>query len=104
MGSKGDVKKKVHLGRRAMYSLMGAGAYVNSGKNPLVSFHMWKTFTLPRLLYGLEISSLRHSDTMQLDTLQSGVLCRLQCLPNKTANVDRYCLLRVCPIEQEIDF
>ena len=26
MGSKGDVKKKVHLGRRTMYTLMGAGA------------------------------------------------------------------------------
>ena len=87
MGSKGDVKKKVHLGRRTMYSLMGAGAYSNSGMNPLVSCHKWKTFALPRMLYGLELSKLKHSDAMQLETLQRSVLCRLQCLPNNTANV-----------------
>ena len=65
---------EVQLGRRAIYSLMGAGAYGNSVMNSLVSFHMWKTFALPRMLYGLEISKLRHSDTVQLEALQRSVL------------------------------
>ena len=103
LGSQTDIKKKVQLGRRAMYSLMGAGAYGNSGLNPQVSIHMWKTFALPRMLYGLEISRLRNSDTMQLEALQRSILRRLQCLPNNTANVAVYCLLGVRPIEQEID-
>ena len=51
LGSKVGVKKKVQLGRRAMYSLMGAGAHGRSGMNPLLSFHRWKTFALPRMLY-----------------------------------------------------
>ena len=76
-----------------MYSLMGAGTYGNSGINPLVSFRMWKTFALPRLLYGLAISKLRHSDTMQLETLQRSVLRRPQCLPKNTADVAEYRLL-----------
>ena len=103
LGSQTDIKKKVQLGRRAMYSLMGAGAYGNSGLNPQVSIHMWKTFALPRMLYGLEISRLRNSDTMQLEALQRSILRRIQCLPNNTANVAVYCLLGVRPIEQEID-
>ena len=41
-----------------MHSLMGAGAYGNTGMNPLVSFQMWKTLALPRLLYDLDISKL----------------------------------------------
>ena len=83
---------------------MGAGAYGNSGLNPPVSFHMWKTFALPRMLYGLELSNLRRSDTVQLESLQRSILRRLQCLPNNTANVAVYCLLGDRPVEQEIDY
>ena len=99
-----DIKKKLHLGRRTLYSLMGAGAYGNSGLNPPVSFHMWKTFALPRMLDGLEVSNLRRSDTVQLESLQRSILRRLQCLPNYTANVAVYCLLGARPVEQEIEY
>ena len=47
-----------------MYSLMGAGDYGNACMNLPISFHMRKTFALPRMLYSLEISKLRHSDTV----------------------------------------
>ena len=87
-----------------MYSLMGAGAYGNSRMNPLVSSHMWKTFVLPRIMYGQAISKLRHSDTIQLETLQRSVMRRPQCIPNNTANVAVYCLLGVRPVVKEIDF
>ena len=71
----------------------------NSGLNPQVSIHMWKTLALPRMLYGLEISRLRNSDTIQLEALQRSILR----LPNNTANVAVYWLLGARPIEQEID-
>ena len=99
-----DIKKKLQLGRGTLYSLMGAGAYGNSGLNPPVSFHMWKTFALPKMLYGLEVSYLRRSDTVQLESLQRSILRRLQCLPNNTDNVTVYCLLGARPVEQEIDY
>ena len=60
-----------------MYSLMGAGAYGNSGLNPLVSSKTWKTFALPRMLYGLEVYNLRQL----LDSVQREILRRIQCLP-----------------------
>ena len=83
---------------------MGAGAYGNSGLNPPVSFHMWKTFALPRMLYGLEVFNLKRSDTVQLESIQKSILRRLQYLPNNTANVAVYCLLGARSIEQEIDY
>ena len=100
-------KFKVSLrqfGRKTLYSLMGTGAYGNSGLNPPVSFHMWKTFALPRMLYGLEVSNLRRSDTVQLEPLQRSILRRLQCFSNNTANVAVYCQLGARPVEQEIDY
>lgn len=99
----GDVEKKAQLGRRTMYSLMGAGAYGNSGLNPSVSCKLWRTFALPRMLYGLEVCSLRQADVGILEGVQKGILRRLQCLPDRAANVAVHCLLGMRPIEQELD-
>ena len=78
----GNTEKKAHIGRR-MYALMGAGAYGNSGLNPLVSSKMWKTFALPRMLYGLEVCNLHQADIEQLESVQRGILRRIQCLPDR---------------------
>ena len=86
-----------------MYSLMGAGAYGNSRLNPLVSSKMWKTFALPRILYGLEVCNLRQADVALLDSVQSGILRRIQCFPDNEATVAVYGLLGIRPIEQEMD-
>ena len=58
----GNTEKKAQIGQRTMYALMGAGAYGSCGLNPLVSSKMWKTFALPRMLYGLEVCNLRHEE------------------------------------------
>ena len=86
----GNTEKKVKIGRRTMYALMGAGAYGNSRLNPLVSSKMWKTFALPRMLYGLEVCNLRQSDIEQLESVQRGILRRIQCLPDRVAIVAVY--------------
>ena len=61
---------------------------------------MWKTFALPRMLYGLEVFNLTHSDTMQLKNHYKEVPYE-DC---NTANVAVYCLLGARPVEQEINF
>ena len=86
-----------------MYALMGAGVYGISGLNPLVSSMMWKIFAKPRMLYGLEMCSLRQSDVEQLKSVQGGILRRIQCLADRVAIVDVYGLLGIRPIEQELD-
>ena len=57
-----DIMQKVQLGRRTMYSLMGAGVYGGSGLNPVVSAHLWKIYVIPRVIYGLEVLSCTLSD------------------------------------------
>ena len=37
---KSDIQKKLQLGRRTMYSIMGAGVCGGSGLNPVVSSHL----------------------------------------------------------------
>ena len=86
-----------------MYSLMGAGANGNSGLNPLISCKMWRTFALPRMLYGLEMCNLRQADVGTLECVQKRILRRIQCLPDRTANVAVYGLLGMRPVEQELD-
>ena len=58
---------------------------------------------LPHMSYGLEVSSFRQVDVCTLDTVQEGILRRIQCLSDRTANVAVYGLLGMCPIEQKLD-
>ena len=98
-----NVKKKVQLGRRTMYSLMGAGVYGGPGLNPMVSAPLWKIYALPRVLYGLEVQTCLQSDIQNMEQLQMSMLRRIQSFPNSTAIPALYCLLGVRPLEQELD-
>ena len=48
-----DVTQKVQLGRRTLLSMMGAGIYGGPGLSPVVYVHLWKTFMIPCVKYGL---------------------------------------------------
>ena len=98
-----DVKKKVHLGPRTMYSLMGAGVYGGSGLNPMVSAQLWKIYALPRVLYGLEVHTCLQSDIQTMEQLQMSMLRRIQSFLNSTAIPALDCLLGVRPLEQELN-
>ena len=86
-----------------MYSLMGVGAYGNSGLNPMVSAHLWRIYALPRVLYGLEVQTCLQSDIQTMEHLQRSILRRIQALPRNTAIPALYCLLGIRPLEQELD-
>ena len=47
--------------------------------------------------------SLRQADVGTLECVQKGILRKIQCLPDWTANVAVYGLLGMRPIEQELD-
>ena len=98
-----DVKKKVQLERRTMYSRMGDGVYGGSGLNPMVSAHLWKIYALPRVLYGLEVQTCLQSDIQTMEQLQRSMLRGIQSFPNSTAIPALYCLLGVRPLEKELD-
>ena len=95
--------KKVQLGRRTMYSLMGVGTYGNSGLNPMVSFHLWRIYALPRVLYGLEVQTCLQSVIPAMEHLQRSILRRIQTFPRNTDIPALYCLLGIRTLEQELD-
>ena len=98
-----DIAARVQTGRRTMYAMMGAGAYGSSGVTPPLVAHLWKTYALPRMVYGLEVFYLSNKDILQLEQLQRTVLRKIQSFPINTSLVAVYGLLGVRPIEQELD-
>ena len=98
-----EISKRIQLGRRTMYSLMGVGAHGSSGPNPKVSAHLWRIYALPRVLYGLGVQSCSRTDIQVMEQLQRSILRRIQSLPRNTAIPALYCLFGVRPLEQELD-
>ena len=94
------IAAKVQTGRRTMYALMGAGAYGCSGVAPPLVAHLWKTYALPRMTYGLEVFELSAKDTRQLERFQRITLRHIQNFPVNTALTAVYGLLGVRPMEQ----
>ena len=98
-----DITFKVQLGRRTMYSMIGAGVYGGSGLSPVVSAHLWKTFVIHRVIYGLEVLSYTLSDLHCLERMQRDMLRKIQSLSMSKASVAVNFLHGVRPVEQELD-
>ena len=60
------------------------------------------TFIVPRLVYGLEILSLKKNDIENLEKFQRKSLRQIQGLPDKTSNSIVLALLGVLPLESII--
>ena len=54
-----DIEGKLSLGRKTAYSLMGAGFHGGGGLKAAKNAHIWSTFVIPRLLYGVEYQLLK---------------------------------------------
>ena len=61
-----NVKDRISLARRTSYPLMNTGMHGSTGLNPKTSFVIYKTYVLPRLLYGLETLALTKGQIEQL--------------------------------------
>ena len=93
--NKSDIKPKIQMARRTMYSLAGAVLHGRRGLNPLTSYKIWECFGLPRAIYGFESIKLAKKDIDSLETYQR----RLQSFPDICANIPVYTLLGTKPIE-----
>ena len=67
-----NIDEKVNLGRRTADSLMGAGFHGKSGLKQSIKANMWMKYVVPRLVYSLEVLSMRKKDTTQLEKVQVG--------------------------------
>ena len=78
---------------------MGAGFHGDSRLRAAQNGHIWSTFVIPRLLYGLEVQLLKKKDIANLERFQRHCLKQFQGLPDNTSNSVSLALLGILRIE-----
>jgi hypothetical protein len=96
------VHKRIQIGRRTAYALMGAGLYGVNGISPHVSKTLITTYVDPAVLYGLEALCMSDSDLAALDKFQRSLLRQIQSLPDSTAIPAIYLLLGILPLRAQV--
>ena len=81
---------------------MGAGFRSVNGLKTCHNRHMWSTFVVQRVIYGLETLSLIKKDIENLEKIQRKSLRQIQGLPDKTPNCITLALLGVLPLDTVI--
>ncbi|CAG2217043.1 unnamed protein product [Mytilus edulis] len=69
-----NVEKRISAARATMYSLLGAGLHGINGINPLLSYKLWRTYVIPRMLYGIEILNITKTDIQKLEAFQKKII------------------------------
>ena len=100
--NKVNIGEKLSLGRKTAYSLMGAGFHSVNGLKTCLNGHIWSTFVVPRVIYGLETLLLKKQDFENLERFQRKSLRQIQGLPDKTSNSITLALLGILPLETVI--
>jgi hypothetical protein len=98
-----NVTNNINCARRTLYSLMGAGLHGLNGIVPTISYKIYDTYVISRLLSGLEATLVSKKDVEELEKFHRKNLRCLQHLPERTANVAIYLLLGAWPIEAQLD-
>ena len=76
---------RISLARRTSYSLVGTGFHGNNGISPAFTIPIYRTYVIPRLMYGLEAITIKDKHLSQLDRYHRNTLRELQTLPTRTA-------------------
>ena len=98
-----DIDKMIQAGRQTLYNLFGAGLHGRNGLNPKIAKHIWSTYVIPRLIYGLEIQHVTDTQIQKLNQFQIKSLKQLQWLPSRCSNAAVYLLLGAKPIQATIN-
>ena len=98
-----NIKKKISLARRTLYSLVKTGVHGSNGLNPKTSYKIYQVYVISRLLYGLEVLPINTTQMRQLTAFHLDTLRNIQSLPKRTATCIVYLLLGALPIEAELE-
>ena len=97
-----NVKERITVARRTAYSLMNTGLHGSNGLNPKTSYIIYRSYVLPRLLYGLEVLTLTKGQLEQLSKYHIQTLRNIQSLPQHTSTAAVLMLLGALPFEAEL--
>ena len=80
-----NVDENITKSRRSAYSLFGSGFRGTNGLDPesLLHIHVYKTYVLPILLYGMELLIPSSKPLEQLEMFQKRMIKQLLSLPTR---------------------
>ncbi|CAC5377727.1 unnamed protein product [Mytilus coruscus] len=97
-----NVDARISIARGTLYSLMNTGLHGTNGLNPQTSYKIYKSYVIPRLLYGMEILPLNQSQHDIMTRFHTKTLRNIHSLPTRTATGSVFMLLGALTIEAEI--
>ena len=97
-----NIEERLKLARQTLYALVNTGVHGSNGLNPRVSFKIYQCYVIPRLLFGLEVLPINHTQLNLLSKFHVNTLKRFQALPMRTATCAVHLLLGALPIEAEL--
>eukprot|EP00057_Strongylocentrotus_purpuratus_P022603 XP_011677077.1 PREDICTED: RNA-directed DNA polymerase from mobile element jockey-like [Strongylocentrotus purpuratus] len=92
----------ISRGTKTFYALTGAGAYTG-GLLPHHCARLWKTYCIPRMLYGVAIMKLNQTRLNKLDRSQYQLFKKILGLPNSAADDAVYLLTGLFPLSMRVD-
>ena len=82
---------------------MGTGFHGNNGISPQYLVRIYMTYVIPRLMYGLEVVTLKSKHITSLESFHRKTIRELQSLPIRTAKEAVYLLSGIPPLECILD-
>lgn len=78
-----NVQENIKKARRSAYALLGSGFHGENGLDPETTIHLYKTYILPVLLYGMELIIPRTRHLKILEKFQKKTLKQINTVTSK---------------------
>ncbi len=96
-----NIQKRISVSRRTLYALIPCGMHGSNGLSPKISYKIYQSYVLPRLLYGTEILPLTNTQLNELERFHINTIRNIQALPQRTPKCIAYLLIGATPIIAE---
>ena len=96
--NKSTLNERVKTGRRATYSLMGAGLHGLNGCGVKTCLQLYRIYTIPAMLHNLDALIIEDSEFKEIEDFHKMFLRQIQHLPTSTATPALYLLTGELPV------
>jgi hypothetical protein len=62
-----NIEDCLKIGKQTTYALLGSGLHARQGMSPIIALTIWRTYVIPKLLYGIEIMTYTKTDVQKLE-------------------------------------
>ena len=80
------ISSRIKVCKKLAFAIKAIGTK-NAPVTPISASYVFKSVCLSKLLYGLEMMEISDTAMIELETFQSGVAKRIQCLPENCCNI-----------------